>query len=242
LKRLFDFILSLIGIIVLMPIIIIFSLLIWLQDFKSPFYVAYRVGKYGKLFKMIKFRSMIVNASSSGVDSTADDDHRITNIGKVVRKFKIDEIPQLFNVFLGQMSFVGPRPNVLNETNLYSEVENKILTVRPGITDFSSIVFSDEGEILKGSDNPDLKYNQIIRPWKSRLAILYIENQSLLIDIKLIIWTILSIINKRLVLKNITNFLINIDCDQRLINTCKRDKELEPFPPPGFNNIINARQ
>ena len=91
---------------------------------------------------MIKFRSMIVNASSSGVDSTAEDDNRITNIGKVVRKFKIDEIPQLFNVFIGQMSFVGPRPNVLNETNLYSKVENKILTVRPGITDFSSIVFS----------------------------------------------------------------------------------------------------
>ena len=225
-----------------MPIIIIFSILIWFQDFKSPFYVADRVGKYGKLFKMIKFRSMIVNASSSGVDSTADDDNRITNIGKVVRKFKIDEIPQLFNVFMGQMSFVGPRPNVLNETNLYSKVENKILTVRPGITDFSSIVFSDEGDILKGSKNPDLRYNQIIRPWKSRLAIIYIENQSLLIDIKLIIWTILGIINKRLVLKNITNFLINIDCDQRLINTCKRDKELEPFPPPGFNNIINVRQ
>ena len=135
-----------------MPLIIIFSLLIWLQDFKSPFYVADRVGKYGKLFKMIKFRSMIVNASSSGVDSTAEDDNRITNIGKIVRKFKIDEIPQLFNVFMGKMSFVGPRPNVLNETNLYSEIENKILTVRPGITDFSSIVFSDEGEILKGSN------------------------------------------------------------------------------------------
>ena len=225
-----------------MPLIIIFSLLIWLQDFKSPFYIADRVGKYGKQFKMIKFRSMIVNASSSGVDSTAEDDNRITDIGKVVRKFKIDEIPQLFNVFIGQMSFVGPRPNVLNETNLYSKVENKILTVRPGITDFSSIVFSDEGDILKGSKNPDLRYNQIIRPWKSRLAIIYIENQSLLIDIKLIIWTILGIINKRLVLKNITNFLINIDCDQKLINACKRDKELEPFPPPGFNNIINSRE
>lgn len=225
-----------------MPLIIIFSILIWLQDFKSPFYVADRVGKYGNLFKMIKFRSMIVNASSSGVDSTAEDDHRITNIGKVVRKFKIDEIPQLFNVLMGNMSFVGPRPNVLNETNLYSEIENKILTVRPGITDFSSIVFSDEGEILKGSDNPDLKYNQIIRPWKSRLAIIYIENQSLIIDIKLIIWTVMGIINKKVVLKNITNFLTNIDCDQKLINICKRDKELEPFPPPGFNNIINARQ
>ena len=222
-----------------MPLIIIFSLLIWLQDFKSPFYVADRVGKYGKLFKMIKFRSMIVNASSSGVDSTAEDDNRITNIGKIVRKFKIDEIPQLFNVFMGKMSFVGPRPNVLNETNLYSEIENKILTVRPGITDFSSIVVSDEGEILKGSDNPDLKYNQIIRPWKSRLAIIYIENQSIIIDIKLIIWTIIGIINKKVVLKNITNFLTNIGCDKKLINACKRDKELEPFPP-GFNDIINS--
>ena len=143
---------------------------------------------------------------------------------------------------MGKMSFVGPRPNVLNETNLYSEIENKILTVRPGITDFSSIVFSDEGEILKGSDNPDLKYNQIIRPWKSRLAIIYIENQSLIIDIKLIIWTIIGIINKKVVLKNITNFLTNIGCDEKLINACRRDKELEPFPPPGFNNIINSRE
>ena len=136
---------------------------------------------------MVKFRSMIIDASASGVDSTASDDKRITTIGRIVRKFKIDEIPQLFNVMIGDMSFVGPRPNVESETRMYSKVEQRILSVKPGITDFSSIVFSDEGDILKGSDDPDLKYNQIIRPWKSRLALLYIDNRTLMIDIKIII-------------------------------------------------------
>lgn len=241
-KRFTDLFISLFGLILISPVILPILIIVWLQDFHNPFYVAPRVGKNGKIFKMIKLRSMKINADKSGVDSTSSNDSRITTVGKFIRKFKLDEISQLINVFIGDMSLVGPRPNVKRETDLYTLEEKNLLSVKPGITDFSSIVFSDEGEILKGSDNPDLKYNQIIRPWKSRLAILYIENQSLLIDIKLIIWTILSIINKRLVLKNITNFLINIDCDQRLINTCKRDKELEPFPPPGFNNIINARQ
>jgi lipopolysaccharide/colanic/teichoic acid biosynthesis glycosyltransferase len=241
LKRLFDFLLSLFGLIILLPLIILFSFLIWTQDFNNPFYIANRVGKHGKRFKMIKFRSMIINASSSGVDSTAADDNRITNIGKIVRKFKIDEIPQLLNVLSGDMSFVGPRPNVERETNLYSKVEQKILSVRPGITDFSSIVFSDEGDILEGSNDPDLKYNQIIRPWKSRLALLYIDNRTLIIDIKIIIWTIMGVFSKKNVLKNITNFLTRINSDKTLIEVCKREKEPIAYPPPGLDKIINKR-
>ena len=241
-KRIFDFCLSFFGLIILSPLLFFFSILIWLQDLKSPFYVADRIGKNEKPFKMIKFRSMIVNAHKSGVDSTASDDNRITSIGRVVRKFKIDEIPQLFNVLKGEMSFVGPRPNVERETKMYSLVEKKILSVRPGITDFSSIVFSDEGEILMGSKDPDLKYNQIIRPWKSRLALIYIDRQNLFLDIKIIFWTLFAIINKKKVLKNITNFLIRNKSDSLLIEISKREEELVPCPPPGFKDIISKRE
>ena len=240
-KRLFDFFLSFFGLIILSPILLIFFILIFLQDFNYPFYIASRVGKNGVPFNMVKFRSMIIDASASGVDSTASDDKRITTIGRIVRKFKIDEIPQLFNVMIGDMSFVGPRPNVESETRMYSKVEQRILSVKPGITDFSSIVFSDEGDILKGSDDPDLKYNQIIRPWKSRLALLYIDNRTLMIDIKIIIWTVLGVFSKKYVLKNITNFLKSKKSDNLLIEVCKRVEEPMAFHPPGFNKIISKR-
>ena len=139
---------------------------------------------------------MVVNADKTGVDSTSSNDTRITPFGQFMRKYKIDEIPNFFNIFMGQMSFVGPRPNVKRETNLYTSEEKLLLSVRPGITDFSSIVFSDEGDILEGSNNPDLDYNKLIRPWKSRLGIFYVNNQSLWMDIKLIFLTGLAIISK----------------------------------------------
>ncbi len=212
-----------------------------MQDFKNPFYVAKRVGKNEKIFLMIKFRSMIINASNTGVDSTASDDNRITGVGKIIRKFKIDEIPQLLNVLIGHMSIVGPRPNVIRETNLYSQEEKKILSIRPGITDISSIVFSDEGKILKGSPDPDIDYNQLIRPWKSRLALFYINNFSLVLDIKILIWTLLSMLNREKVLKIMSNFLDNKKCEKKLVEVCERKTRLERYPPPGFNKIIDTR-
>jgi lipopolysaccharide/colanic/teichoic acid biosynthesis glycosyltransferase len=105
-----------------------------------------------------------------GVDSTSSSDNRITPIGKIVRKFKLDELPQLFHVLTGKMSLVGPRPNVWNDVKIYTKEEKELLSIKPGITDFSSIIFSDEGDILSNYKNPDLKYNQLIRPWKSRLG------------------------------------------------------------------------
>jgi len=241
LKRIFDISLSFFGLIILSPLIIFFCLIIWLQDFKNPFYVAERVGRDEKKFLMIKFRSMIVNASKTGVDSTASDDVRITSIGKIIRKFKIDEIPQLINVLIGDMSLVGPRPNVIRETNLYSQEEKKILSIRPGITDISSIVFSDEGEILKGSPDPDIDYNQLIRPWKSRLALFYISNFSLILDVKILIWTLLSILDREKVLKIMSNFLDNKKCEKKLVEVCERKERLERYPPPGFTKIIDTR-
>ena len=143
-KRIFDVIFSFIGLIFVVPLIIPFLFLIWIQDFKNPFYVADRVGLHFKKFKMIKLRSMVIKADKSKVDSTSANDPRITKVGAIIRKLKLDELTQLFNVFKGEMTFVGPRPNVERETNLYSKKEKELLEVKPGITDFASILFSDE--------------------------------------------------------------------------------------------------
>ena len=172
--RLRDFILSFAILLFFSPILSVVCFLVWREDKHSPFYVADRVGKNGELFSMVKLRSMVINADMTGVDSTSSQDERITSIGHFIRKYKLDELTQMWNVLLGDMSLVGPRPNVKRETDLYSDEENILLSVRPGITDFSSIIFSDEGEILSGEEDPDLAYNQLIRPWKSRLGIIYI--------------------------------------------------------------------
>ena len=146
---------------------------------------------------MIKLRSMIINADKNKVDSTSSNDPRITKIGKFIRKFKLDELTQLYNVFIGEMSIVGPRPNVRRETKIYTSVEKKLLRIKPGITDFASIVFSDESEILKNVDDPDITYNQLIRPWKSRLGLFYIKKQSLILDITIIFLTILNSFSRK---------------------------------------------
>ena len=148
-KRVFDIIISLLLLILISPILIIFIALVFFQDFKSPFYIASRTGLNEVPFNIIKLRSMIVNADKNKVDSTAEDDLRITWVGHFVRKFKIDELTQLINVLFGNMSLVGPRPNVKAETDIYTPIEKKLLSFKPGITDFSSIVFSDEGKFLK---------------------------------------------------------------------------------------------
>ena len=170
-KRIFDLVFSSIGLFIFSPIILFACLGIYYQDKHSPFYIAKRTGKNGKSFNMIKLRSMIINAEKNKVDSTSANDPRITKIGKVIRKLKLDEISQLFNVLVGEMSLVGPRPNVKRETDLYTKVEKNLLKVQPGITDFASIIFSDESDILKNVDDPDISYNQLIRPWKSRLGL-----------------------------------------------------------------------
>ena len=147
LKRFFDISFSFVGLVLISPLFLLFMFLVFVYDFHSPFYIASRVGRGGKSFKMIKLRSMKINADKSGVASTANDDNRITPVGKIIRKFKFDELSQLINVFLGSMSLVGPRPQVAQDVSLYTEKEKKLLTSKPGITDYSSIVFSDEGDI-----------------------------------------------------------------------------------------------
>jgi len=240
-KRILDVLLSASGLLVCSPVLLAFIVLIWLQDFKSPFYIAPRTGRNGHLFKMVKLRSMVVNANTSGVDSTSANDPRITSIGHLIRKYKLDEITQLYNVLRGDMSLVGPRPNVLAETNLYTDAEKKLLFVQPGITDFASIVFSDEGDILKDRNDPDLAYNQIIRPWKSRLGLLYIDHRSIVLDISLIFYTVVAIISKEKALTWITKTLKEIGADEMLIQVCRRDAELFLHSPPGSEEIVTTR-
>ena len=240
-KRIFDIVLSVIGIIFITPILIPFLILIWLQDFHNPFYISNRVGYKKKVFKIIKLRSMVVYADKSGVDSTSSNDPRITKIGKIVRKFKLDELTQLFNVFLGDMSFVGPRPNVERETKLYTEIENNLLKVKPGITDFSSIIFSDESNILEPFDDPDIAYNQLIRPRKNHLALFYIKNQSIFLDIKLITLTILAIFNKKKSIKYLLRIMKNNGASKKLIEMASRKNLLFPMPPPGSSEIVKSR-
>ena len=240
-KRFIDLSVSSLGLLLGLPILLPITFLVWVQDLKSPFYIPVRVGKNNKQFKMIKLRSMVVDADSSGVDSTSSNDNRITKIGHIIRKFKLDELTQLWNVFKGDMSLVGPRPNVISETNLYTDVEKKLLKVRPGITDLSSIIFSDEGDILANKNNPDLAYNQLIRPWKSRLGILYIENQSTLLDIQLIFLTIIAIFSRKTAIRWISKKLIDMDANDNIVEISKREIELYSYPPPGSNKVVTSR-
>ena len=238
-KRFIDILISLTGLVVGSPFLLLFMYLVYRQDKKSPFYMAPRVGKGGKLFKMIKLRSMTVDADKTGVDSTSSNDSRITPIGETIRKYKLDEFTQLCNVLIGDMSLVGPRPNVKKGgTDRYTIVENRILTIRPGITDFSSIIFSDEGNILLGKEDPDLSYNQLIRPWKSRLALVYIDNQSTVLDLKIIFYTLVTIISKQKSIRWVVEKLQQLNVDQKIVEVAKRDADLYPLPPPGAEEIV----
>jgi len=240
-KRVFDVVVSFVGLLVFSPVLLVVMVLVWLQDFHSPFYIAARVSRGGKLFKMVKLRSMIINADKSGVDSTSGTDPRITSVGNFIRKCKLDEITQLWNVLIGDMSLVGPRPNVKRETDLYTTEEKKLLTVKPGITDFSSIVFSDEGDILAGESDPDLAYNQLIRPWKSRLGIVYVEKRNIVIDIHLVLLTVVSILNRKKAIRMVVALMKKLDVEERLCSVSERQQDLYAFPPPGSNMVVQSR-
>lgn len=189
-KRLFDIFFSAMGLLILSPFLITIALLIKLHDWGPVFYRGERVGLNGKIFRIYKFRSMIINAEKTGVSSTSKEDSRITPVGKFIRKYKIDELSQLLNVFVGDMSLVGPRPEVKKFTDLYTEEEKILLKIRPGITDYASIWNVDEGEFLKDSQDPDKDYFEKIRPEKIRLQLKYYKEMSLLTDIKIIFLTL----------------------------------------------------
>jgi lipopolysaccharide/colanic/teichoic acid biosynthesis glycosyltransferase len=240
LKRTFDIVASGCGLLALSPLLLPIIVLVWLQDFQSPFYIAPRMARGGGKFRMIKLRSMTVDAAKSGVNSTSANDRRITPVGHFIRRFKLDEFMQLWNVLKGDMSLVGPRPQVEVDASLYTEVEKRMLTVRPGITDLASIVFSDEGDILAGSDDPDLKYNQVIRPWKSRLALLYIDHQSFWLDVRIVLLTVGAILSRESSLIKVVEILKTWKTDELVVRMAGRQEPLLPYPPPGSGEIVAA--
>jgi len=240
-KRSLDISVSFIGLVVLSPFLLLSALLIWLQDFHSPFYVPWRVGRVGKKFRMVKLRSMVHQADVSGVSSTAGDDSRITWVGRIIRKFKLDEFPQLWNVLKGEMSLVGPRPNVEDETRLYTSEEQHLLNIRPGITDMASIVFADESDILKGHDDPGLAYNQLIRPWKSRLGLLYVEHTSFWLDVRLVFLTMLAIVSRKTAVLRVGRLVRVLGGDDTLCVVARREAGLKPHPPPGSDAVVTTR-
>lgn len=237
-KRLLDLLITVPALIVASPVLLMFMLAVWMQDFHSPFYVADRVGRNKKIFRMVKLRSMVAFADRNGVTSTSDKDMRITRIGRLIRAFKLDEVTQLWNVLKGDMSLVGPRPNVMRwGVELYTQEEERLLSVRPGITDYASIVFADEGKILSKMQDPDLAYNQLIRPWKSRLSLFYIDHRTIWLDIKLVLLTALAIVSRPMALSFVVQDLRSRNAPKELVKVASRKERLEPYPPPGSEQV-----
>lgn len=199
LKRLFDMVVAVLGLAILSPLFIIIAVAIKLESRGPVFYRGVRVGRYGKPFRIFKFRSMVNDAEKMGSSSTSATDMRVTRCGRLIRKFKLDEFSQLINVVLGDMSIVGPRPEVQKFVDMYTEEEKAILTLRPGITDWASIKFHNEGEIIEASGirDADEAYARLIRPEKLRLQLKYVRERSLWIDIKIIFATLLTIVSTR---------------------------------------------
>ncbi len=240
-KRLIDVVVAVIAILVFFPLIAITSFLIVAQDGKSPFYIPIRVGKDGLPFRLFKLRSMVADAEKTRVDTTAIDDFRITKIGHFIRKYKLDELPQFFNVLKGEMSLVGPRPNIRREVDLYTDEEKKILIIKPGITDISSIVFADLASILAGSKDPNLDYNQLIRPWKSRLILFYLDNSDLKMDIQILLITLISVFSPKTGCLFMSKVLEKRGAPSELVAICTNNKELRPMPPPGSQQVVITR-
>jgi lipopolysaccharide/colanic/teichoic acid biosynthesis glycosyltransferase len=188
-KRLMDAALSLSALILLSPVLAAIAVLIKLCSPGPVFYRGVRLGQYGKPFRILKFRSMVVGAERLGGSATANDDRRLTPLGAILRRFKLDELPQFWNVFVGEMSLVGPRPEVQKYVDVLNDDERRILRLRPGITDWASIWNCDEGSVLAGSADPEATYEQVIRPTKVKLQLLYFENHSLLTDLRILGYT-----------------------------------------------------
>lgn len=196
-KRLFDIVMAASGLIIFSPAWLLAAFLILREDPGPLIYRSVRVGRDGREFRMWKFRTMVLNAEKLGGPSTSADDPRLLNSGRVLRKYKLDELPQLVNVLRGDMSIVGPRPEVRFYTDMYSSEERRLLSVRPGITDWASIRFRNEGEILKGAADPEQAYMEKIRPEKIRLGLEYVKRQSLREDLAIIVATVKAVFENR---------------------------------------------
>lgn len=193
-KRVFDILFSSVGLILLFPFFILICLSIVLDSRGRIFYKQVRVGKNNKDFYLFKFRSMRTDADKKGLLTVGGRDSRITRVGYFIRKYKIDELPQLLNVFIGDMSLVGPRPEVRKYVDMYNTEQKKVLTVKPGITDYASIEYSNENELLGKAQDPEKVYIEEIMPAKLKLNLKYIAEQGVATDIKIILKTVAKIL------------------------------------------------
>lgn len=192
--RFFDILFSIIGLVLLSPLFTVLYLLIRIESQGGGFYSQERIGQNGKPFKLFKFRSMRIGSDKKGLITIGEKDNRITKTGFILRKYKLDELPQLWNVFIGDMSLVGPRPEVKKYTDLYTEEQKQVLQVRPGITDWASIKYVDENKILGESKDPDDAYVNLIMPNKIKLNMVYIQHQTLGEYFKIIFTTFKEIV------------------------------------------------
>lgn len=231
-KRALDLAVSGLGLVALAPILAASAAAVWISDREPPLFISTRCGRDGKPFRMIKFRTMVQGAHLLGVWSTANTDARITPVGEVLRSTKLDELPQLINVFKGDMSLVGPRPNIQHAVDCYSEEEKNLLSVRPGITDLASIVFADEGTILESATDPDLAYEQLIRPSKSRLGLFYVHNGNTLMDLRILWLTVLQSFSRNRALKGVVGILADAGAPEELQDIASRSYPLCPSTWP----------
>lgn len=192
--RFFDTLFSIIGLVLLSPLFTVLYFLIRIESQGGGFYSQERIGKNGKPFKLFKFRSMRIGSDKKGLITIGEKDYRITKTGFILRKYKLDELPQLWNVFIGDMSLVGPRPEVKKYTDLYTKEQKQVLQVRPGITDWASIKYVDENKILGESKDPDDAYVNLIMPNKIKLNMVYIQHQTLGEYFKIIFTTFKEIV------------------------------------------------
>jgi len=192
--RFFDFFFTVLGLIILSPLFLIVAIWIKLDSSGPVFYRQTRVGKNNKDFKLLKFRSMVTDSDKKGLITVGGRDLRVTKSGYLIRKYKLDELPQLLNVLIGDMSLVGPRPEVRKYVDLYNETQRKVLSVKPGITDYASIEYIDENEILGKAENPEKVYIEQIMPEKIKYNMKYIQNRSVKEYFKIIFLTIGKIV------------------------------------------------
>jgi lipopolysaccharide/colanic/teichoic acid biosynthesis glycosyltransferase len=241
LKRLFDIVFSAASLLVFAPFLAVLALIVRTHDGGPALYRARRLGREARPFTLLKFRSMVVDADKIPIDTTSDNDPRLTPIGRIIRRGKLDELPQFWNVLRGDMSIVGPRPQVPREVALYTPVEHELLSVRPGITDLSSIVFADLEQIVKDHPDPDIAYNQLVRPWKSRLGLLYIEKRHFGMDIAIIVLTVWNAISRRAALDAVGRILTAHEAPPELVAAAARRTPLVPTPPPGSDDVVRTR-
>lgn len=193
-KRLVDIILASVALFIVSPLLVFLAVCIKLDSDGPVFYRGLRAGRCGQPFHIFKLRSMVVHVETQEASWTASDDPRITRVGSILRRFKLDELPQLINVIKGDMSLVGPRPEAVEAVRLYTDEERQLLTVRPGLTDWASIKFCQEGDILRDALDPVSYYYHHVHPEKVRLGLEYVQNPSLLIDLRIICLTLCRLI------------------------------------------------